>query len=54
MLAAIVKMGKGVLGSFSMFLGCHWYNLAGIKELKELLDDIGWTENDMKRLKLIK
>ena len=32
----------------------HPHKTYGAKQLKELLDDIGWTETDLKRLKLIK
>jgi predicted RNA binding protein YcfA (HicA-like mRNA interferase family) len=32
----------------------HPHKNFGAKQLKELLKDIGWEENDLKRLKLIK
>ena len=32
----------------------HSHKTYGERQLKELLDDIGWTEQDLRRLKLIK
>jgi predicted RNA binding protein YcfA (HicA-like mRNA interferase family) len=32
----------------------HPHKTYGHQQLKELLNDIGWTEDDLKRLKLIK
>lgn len=32
----------------------HPHKTYGPKQLRELLNDIGWTEKDLKRLKLIK
>jgi predicted RNA binding protein YcfA (HicA-like mRNA interferase family) len=32
----------------------HPHKTYGSRQLKELLKDIGWTEEDLKRLKLIK
>jgi hypothetical protein len=36
------------------FIHNHPHKNFGAKQLKELLKDIGWEENDLKRLKLIK
>jgi predicted RNA binding protein YcfA (HicA-like mRNA interferase family) len=32
----------------------HPHKTYGPKLLKQLIDDIGWTENDLRRLKLVK
>ena len=32
----------------------HPHKTFGPRQLREILDDIGWTEEDLKRLKLVK
>jgi predicted RNA binding protein YcfA (HicA-like mRNA interferase family) len=68
LIGALVKDGwelePGCIGAIQVYrnpksgdrVSVHWHpkKTYGPKLLKGLLDDIGWSETDMKKLKLIK